>query len=90
MTETKIPLTTSDPIITEKIHLSCPDVGPAEEAAVMAALRSGWVAPAGPDLDAFETEVAQRVGVDHAVGLASGTAALHLGLLAVGVGPGDG
>ena len=89
MTETKIPLTTSDPIITEKIHLSSPDVGPAEEAAVMAALRSGWVAPAGPDLDAFETEVAQRVGVDHAVGLASGTAALHLGLLAVGVGPGD-
>ena len=92
MTETKITITTPTPTTTtttEKIHLSSPDVGPAEEQAVMAALRSGWVAPAGPDLNAFETEIAQRVGVDHAVGLASGTAALHLGLLALGVGPGD-
>lgn len=46
-------------------------------------------AAAGPDLDAFETEVAAAVGVDHAVGLASGTAALHLGLLGLGVRPGD-
>lgn len=71
------------------IHLSTPDVGPAEEYAVLSALRSGWVAPAGPDLDAFESSMAQRVGVAHAVGLSSGTAALHLGLLAVGVQPGD-
>lgn len=70
------------------IRLSTPDVGPVEEDAVLSALRSGWVAPAGPDLDAFETSVAQRVGVHHAVGLVSGTAALHLGLLAVGVQPG--
>lgn len=89
MTETKITITTPEPITAEKIHLSSPDVGPVEEQAVMAALRSGWVAPAGPDLNAFETEIAQRVGVDYAVGLASGTAALHLGLLALGVGPGD-
>ena len=73
----------------EPIALSNPDVGPLEEEAVLAALRSGWVAPAGPDLDAFETEMAQRVGVEYAVGLSSGTAALHLGLLALGVGPGD-
>ncbi|RJN31596.1 DegT/DnrJ/EryC1/StrS family aminotransferase [Nesterenkonia natronophila] len=70
------------------IHLSAPDVGPVEECAVLSALRSGWVAPAGPDLDAFEASMAQRVGVRHAVGLASGTAALHLGLLALGVQPG--
>ena len=56
---------------------------------MLAALRSGWVAPAGPDLAAFETEVAERVGVSHAVGLASGTAALHLALVSWGVGPGD-
>jgi dTDP-4-amino-4,6-dideoxygalactose transaminase len=52
-------------------------------------LRSGWVAPAGPDLDAFEHEMAQRVGTAHAVGVSSGTAALHLALLALGVGPGQ-
>jgi dTDP-4-amino-4,6-dideoxygalactose transaminase len=55
----------------------------------MAALRSGWVAPVGPDLDAFEREVAARAGVPHAVALSSGTAALHLALLGVGAGPGD-
>ena len=73
----------------EPIPLSNPDVGPLEEEAVLAALRTGWIAPAGPDLNAFEAEVAERAGVDHAVGLASGTAALHLGLLALGVGSGD-
>lgn len=74
---------------TQPIHLSTPDIGALEEQAVLEALRSGWVAPAGPDLNAFETEIAHRVGVDHAVALASGSAALHLGLLALGVGPGD-
>lgn len=71
------------------IRLSTPDVGPLEEQAVVRAIRSGCVAPAGPDLDDFEIEMAQRIGVDHAVGLASGTAALHLGLLTLGVQPGD-
>src|SRR5699024_6665937 len=71
------------------IHMSAPDVGALEEQAVLAALRTGWIAPAGPDLNAFEAEIAQRVGVDHAVGLSSGTAGLHLGLLALGVQPGD-
>ncbi|MGC4789868.1 DegT/DnrJ/EryC1/StrS family aminotransferase [Micromonospora sp. DT178] len=71
------------------IHLSPPDVGPLEESYVVAALRSGWVAPVGPDLDAFEREVATRVGTRGAVAVSSGTAALHLALLGVGVGPGD-
>lgn len=88
MTETRIVVTTPDTTL-DQVHLSSPDVGPLEEQAVLAALRTGWIAPAGPDLNAFETEIAQRVGVDHAVGLSSGTAALHLGLLALGVGPGD-
>ncbi len=72
-----------------RILLSPPDVGEIEQEYVMRAMRSGWVAPAGPDLDAFEAEVAARVGVDHAVGLASGTGALHLALVSWGVGPGD-
>jgi len=56
---------------------------------VLTAIRSGWVAPLGPEVDAFESEMAHRVGVTHAVALSSGTAALHLGLLCLGVGPGD-
>ena len=64
--------------------MSPPDVGPLEEEYVIRALRSGWVAPAGPDLNAFEAEVADRVGVSHAVAMSSGTAALHLAMLGLG------
>jgi len=73
----------------DRIFMSSPDVGQLEEDAVVAAMRSGWIAPLGPDVDAFERELAARVGVGHAVALSSGTAALHLGLLTLGVGPGD-
>jgi len=69
--------------------MSPPDVGELEEQYVVAALRSGWVAPLGPEVDAFEAELAERVAVKHGVALSSGTAGLHLGLLALGVGPGD-
>jgi dTDP-4-amino-4,6-dideoxygalactose transaminase len=72
-----------------RIYLSPPDVGELEEQYVVAALRSGWIAPLGPEVDAFEAELAARVGVGHGVALSSGTAGLHLGLLALGVGPGD-
>ena len=73
----------------ERILMSTPDVGQLEEDYVVAAMRSGWIAPLGPDVDAFERELAERVGVDHAVALSSGTAALHLGLLGLSVGRGD-
>ncbi|GAA1820880.1 aminotransferase class I/II-fold pyridoxal phosphate-dependent enzyme [Luedemannella flava] len=56
---------------------------------MLAALRSGWAAPAGPDVDAFERDLALLAGVDHAVAVSSGTAALHLALLALGVGRGQ-
>ena len=72
-----------------RIWLSPPDVRRPEQEALLAALASGWVAPVGPDLDAFEAELAERCGVPHAVALSSGTAALHLALLQVGVRPGD-
>ena len=72
-----------------RIYLSPPDVGPAEEEAVVRAVKSGWVAPLGPEVDAFEVEMAAFVRASHAVALSSGTAALHLGLKALGVQPGD-
>ncbi len=73
----------------EAILLSPPDVGVLEQDYVMRAIKSGWVAPAGPDLTAFEREIAERVGAPYAVGLSSGTAALHLALVSWGIGPGD-
>jgi dTDP-4-amino-4,6-dideoxygalactose transaminase len=75
--------------VTERIYMSSPDVGQLEEDAVVAAMRSGWIAPLGPDVDGFERDLADRVGVAHAVALSSGTAALHLGLLTLGIQPGD-
>lgn len=71
----------------EPIHLSPPDISPLEERYALAAIRSGWVAPLGPEVDAFEAEIASRVGTAYAVATNSGTAALHLGLLALGAGP---
>ncbi|MEV4640428.1 aminotransferase class I/II-fold pyridoxal phosphate-dependent enzyme [Actinoplanes sp. NPDC049548] len=78
----------SGPRPSGRIHLSAPDVGPLEERYLMAALRSGWVAPVGPDVEAFERELADRVGVKYAVAVNSGTAALHLGLRSIGAAAG--
>jgi len=75
--------------LTERILLSPPDTGPAEEEAAIRALRGGWVAPLGPEVDAFEDEIGAYTARKYAVALSSGTAALHLALLNAGVGPGD-
>jgi dTDP-4-amino-4,6-dideoxygalactose transaminase len=72
-----------------RIYLSPPEVGPEERRMLLDAFDSNWIAPVGPDIGAFERELAERVGVGHAVALSSGTAALHLCLLLAGVGPGD-
>jgi dTDP-4-amino-4,6-dideoxygalactose transaminase len=72
-----------------RIYLSPPDVGDDERRSLLDAFDSNWIAPLGPHVDAFEREVAERVGVGGAVALSSGTAALHLALLLLGVGPGD-
>ena len=69
----------------EFIFLSPPHVGAEERALLLAAFDSNWIAPAGPDLALFETEFAEVVDMPHAVALSSGTAALHLALLVVGV-----
>jgi perosamine synthetase len=52
-------------------------------------LDTNWVSSAGPFVDRFEREIAQHVGVPHAVATVNGTAAIHVALLASGVGPGD-
>lgn len=77
------------PPVAERIYLSSPDVTSAEEEAVVRAIRSGWIAPLGPEVDAFEAELAEYSERAHAVALSSGTAGLHLGLLTLGVAPGD-
>jgi dTDP-4-amino-4,6-dideoxygalactose transaminase len=74
--------------VTDRVYLSAPDVGELEESYVLDAIRSGWVAPAGPAIEAFEHEMAERIGVPYAVAVSSGTAALHLALLALGAGRG--
>lgn len=75
--------------VPPQLLLSPPHVGELERIFLLDALQSGWVAPAGPHVDAFEREMATATGVRHAVALSSGTAALHLALQLVGVGPGD-
>lgn len=76
-------------MVNQKIYMSSPDVTEVEEQALVRAIRSGWIAPLGPEVDAFEAELAEYCGRKHAVALSSGTAGLHLGLLTLGVGPGD-
>ena len=72
-----------------RILLSPPHVDGSERRFLEEALASNWLAPLGPQVDAFEREVAAVAGVAHAAALSSGTAAIHLGLLLLGVGPGD-
>ena len=73
----------------DRIWLSPPDVGPRERELLLDAFDSNWIAPLGPHVDALEDELAAATGRTHSAALASGTAALHLGLKAMGVGPGD-
>jgi dTDP-4-amino-4,6-dideoxygalactose transaminase len=70
------------------IPLSDLDYGPEEEAAVLRVLRSKWLSM-GPEVQAFEAEMAGFLGVAHAFAVSSGTAALHLAYLALGIGDGD-
>ena len=72
-----------------RVHLSPPDVGASERELLLAAFDANWIAPAGPDLAAFEAELGDFVGAGHVAALSSGTAALHLALLLLGVGAGD-
>jgi dTDP-4-amino-4,6-dideoxygalactose transaminase len=72
-----------------QILLWRPDVSDLERDLLLEAFDSNWIAPVGPQIDSFEREIASYIGAAHAVALSSGTAALHLALLLLGVGPGD-
>ena len=74
---------------SQRVWLSSPHLGDEETAFVEEAFRSNWIAPLGPHVDGFERELAEHVGVGHAAAVSSGTAAIHLGLLLLGVQPGD-
>jgi len=71
-----------------RIYLSPPDVGVSERESLIDAFDSNWIAPFGPALTKFESQLSQEIGT-HIVATNSGTAALHLLLLAYGIGEGD-
>lgn len=73
---------------TDRIPVMIPWLGEEEARAASDAVLSGWVAQ-GPRVAAFERAFAERVGAEHAVAVSSCTTALHLTLVALGLGPGD-
>jgi pyridoxal phosphate-dependent aminotransferase EpsN len=73
----------------KRIYLSPPHMSGEELRLVEEVFVSNWIAPMGPQVDAFEAEFATMVGARYATAVVSGTAALHLALRLVGVGPGD-
>ena len=72
-----------------RIYLSPPHLGGAERTFVTEAFDSNWVAPLGPNVDGFERDLERYTGAAHAAALSSGTAALHLALILLGVEAGD-
>lgn len=75
--------------IDDQILLSTPHMGSEEQEFVGEAFRTNWIAPLGPNVDAFERELAEKVGASYAVALSSGTAAIHIALRLLNIGPGD-
>ncbi len=74
----------------EKIWLSSPHMGGAEQDYVNEAFETNWIAPLGPNVNAFEHAIRSQLGDNvHVAALSSGTAAIHLGLQLLGVGHGD-
>lgn len=73
----------------KRIFLSPPHLGNREFEFFREAFESNYIAPLGPQVEAFEKEFAEFTGISHTVALSSGTAAMHLVLHHLGVGPGD-
>lgn len=71
------------------IPVTEPVIGDREVELVTEAVSSGWVSPAGPFVERFESEFAKFLGADHAIATSTGTAALHLALESAGIGRGD-
>lgn len=75
--------------MAEFIPVSKPDLGGNEEQYVIDAIRSSWISSTGIYVDKFEQEFARLCQVDHAIPVSNGTVALHLAMLALGIGQGD-
>lgn len=73
----------------KKIYLSSPTMHGEEQEFIKEAFDTNWVAPLGPNVNAFEKELADYVGIAHASALSAGTAAIHLALRILGIGEGD-
>lgn len=73
----------------KKIYLSCPTMHGEEQKFIQEAFDTNWVAPLGPNVNAFEKEMAEYTGAKHASALSAGTAAIHLALRILGIGKGD-
>jgi len=73
----------------KRIYLSCPTMHGDEQKFVQEAFDTNWVAPLGPNVNAFEKELAEYVGIPYASALSAGSAAIHLALKIIGVQPGD-
>ena len=72
-----------------KIWLSSPHMGGKEQVFVKEAFDTNWIAPVGPHVNAFEDDICKYTGIKHTAALGSGTAAIHLALILLGVGKGD-
>lgn len=75
--------------MNKKIYLSSPTMHGDEQRFVEEAFATNWVAPLGPNVDAFEEELSSYVGVPHAAALSAGTAAIHLAVRLLNIQPGD-
>lgn len=73
----------------KRIYLSSPTMHGREQEFVKDAFDTNWVAPLGPNVNAFEKELAEYAGIAHAAALSAGTAAIHLALRLLGVKQGD-
>jgi pyridoxal phosphate-dependent aminotransferase EpsN len=79
----------SETTYKKRIFLSSPHMSGKERKYINEAFETNWIAPLGPNLDAFEAEIAGYVGASEAVAVCSGTAAIHLALSLLGVANGD-
>ncbi len=73
----------------KKIYLASPHMGGLEQQFIEEAFRTNWIAPLGENVNRFEEEIAEYVGSKGAVAVSSGTAAIHLALVLLGIEPGD-
>ncbi len=79
----------ADMLQDDRIYLSPPHLSGRERKYLAQAIDSNWVAPIGPHIDRFEADFAKLIGLDHAVAVASGTAAMHLAVRQLNLQPGD-